>query len=176
MAGVTAPATRLVLLRHAKAEHSAGADQARPLALAGRRQASAVGAALAADGVLPDHVLCSSALRTRQTWDLVRAGLGPAGQDCTVQVSDEVYDAGSRELLALLRAVPAQARTVLVVGHEPVMSHLAATLAGPASSPDVVDRVRHGVPTAAWSLLEPQVEWADLAAGAARLVALRVPA
>ncbi len=176
MTGVTAPATRLVLLRHAKAEHSAGSDAARPLALAGRRQASAVGAALAEDGLAPDHVLCSSALRTRQTWDLVRTGLGPAGQDCRVEVSDEVYDAGVPDLLRLLRAVPDGAATVLVVGHEPAMSHLAVSLAGPTSSPDVVERVRHGVPTASWSLLEPAVPWAEMATRSARLVALRIPA
>jgi phosphohistidine phosphatase len=166
---------RLVLLRHAKAEHNVHPDRVRPLALDGRRQAGTVGAALAADGLVPDHVLCSSALRTRQTWELLRGGLGPQAVTASVDLRDEVYDAGPRELLGLLRLLPASVATVLVVGHEPTMSALAVTLAGPTSAPDVLDRVRHGVPTASWSLLEPTTSWADLGPGTARLRALRLP-
>ena len=165
---------RLLLLRHAKAEQAGLTDHERPLALRGRRQASAVGAALRTDGLVPDHVLCSSALRTRQTWDLVRGALGPAGADSVVDVRDELYDAGPQDVLALLAELT-QATTVLVVGHEPTMSTLAVRLAGPTSSPDVVDRVRHGVPTASWTLLETG-PWVELVPGKARLRGLRVPA
>lgn len=167
---------RLVLLRHAKAEQLGGPDHARPLALAGRRQAGAVGAQLLAEHLVPDRVLCSSSLRTRQTWELLRGGLGAAARTIDVAVLDEVYDAGVAELLALLREVPTQAATVLVVGHEPTMSAAAVQLAGPGSSPQVLDRVSHGVPTASWSLLEPAGAWHELGPGAARLTGLRVPA
>jgi phosphohistidine phosphatase len=166
---------RLLLLRHAKAEPAGPTDHERPLALRGRRQASAVGAALRADGLAPDRVLCSSALRTRQTWDLVRSGLGPAAAEATVETHDQLYDAGPPGVLALLTELT-DAATVLVVGHEPAMSTLALWLAGPTSTPDVVDRVRHGVPTAAWTLLETGPAWDQLAPGTARLRALRVPA
>lgn len=166
---------RLLLLRHAKAEQAGPTDHERPLALRGRRQASAVGAALRADDLVPDRVLCSSALRTRQTWDLVRGGLGPAGAEVAVEIRDELYDAGPQDVLALLVELT-EAATVLVVGHEPTMSTLALRLAGPTSTPDVVDRVRHGVPTAGWSLLETDTAWDELGPGAARLRALRVPA
>jgi phosphohistidine phosphatase len=166
---------RLVLLRHAKAEHLGGPDHARPLALVGRRQAGAVGAQLLAEELVPDHVLCSSSLRTRQTWELLRSGFGPVAREISVDVRDEVYDAGVPELLALLREVPQSAATVLVVGHEPTMSAAASRLAGPGSSPQVLDRIGRGVPTASWSLLEPEGDWQSLGPGAARLAALRVP-
>ncbi|MCL2455121.1 MAG: histidine phosphatase family protein [Micrococcales bacterium] len=165
---------RLVLLRHAKAEQAGRTDHERPLALAGRRQATAVGTAMRAEGVIPDVVLCSSALRTRQTWDLVCCALGP-NPDGVVYVRDELYDAGPRDVLDLL-AGAGEARTVLVVGHEPTMSSLAVLLAGPDSSPEVVDRVSRGVPTASWSLLELDAPWDAVAAGGARLRGLRVPA
>ena len=165
----------LLLLRHAKAEPAGPTDHDRPLALRGRRQASAVGAALRADGLVPDRVLCSSALRTRQTWDLVRGGLGPAGAEAVVEVRDELYGAGPQDVLALLAELT-EATTVLVVGHEPTLSTLALRLAGPASAPEVVDRVRHGVPTASWSLLETDTPWDGLGPAGARLRALRVPA
>lgn len=168
----------LVLLRHAKAE-PAGAvvDHDRPLALVGRRQAAAVGAALAAAGLAPTRVLCSSALRTRQTWELVRTALAAAGApEAAVSVTDDLYDASTGDLAALVRTQPVDAATVLVVGHEPTMSHAAGVLAGPGSDEDVVARVHRGVPTAAWSVLELDGEWDRVAPGALRLVRVERPA
>lgn len=167
----------LVILRHAKAE-PAGAvvDHERPLALAGRRQAAAVGAALAAAGLAPTHVLCSSALRTRQTWEVARHALvGAPGAEPTVEVSDALYDAGAGDVLAAVRDLPQDAATVLVVGHEPTVSHLAAGLAGPGSDDAALARVRTGVPTAAWSVLAVDTPWAELDAGTARLLSVATP-
>ncbi|HEX5332700.1 MAG TPA: histidine phosphatase family protein [Cellulomonas sp.] len=111
---------RLVLLRHAKAEHGGEiADQLRPLSLVGRRQAAGVGATLRAAGVNPELVLCSSSVRTRQTWDLVRSSLGAQP---VVEISDALYSAGVRALLEVVRAVSSDVRTVLLVGHETTVS------------------------------------------------------
>jgi len=168
------PPRRLVLLRHAKAEHAERlTDHERPLALLGRRQSTHVGTALAAAGVAPDLVLCSSALRTRQTWELVRPGLGTAPR---VEVTEDLYVAGVRDLLDVVRAVGDDVATVLVVGHEPTMSQAAAVLAGPGSDEPTLERVRVGVPTAAWSLLSTQVAWSALEPDGATLESLTVPA
>ncbi|HCX84465.1 MAG TPA: phosphohistidine phosphatase [Micrococcales bacterium] len=159
----------LVLLRHAKAEPHAASDAARPLALRGRRQAAAVGDALAADGPVPDLVLVSAATRTRQTWELLAARL-PVRPD--VAVLEELYDAGPRTVLSLLRGVDDAVGTVLVVGHEPVMSSTAALLASADSDEHLLDAVHRGVPTAARSVLELDAGWAALDRGTARLVAV----
>lgn len=162
-----------MLLRHAKAEHPAGLpDHSRPLALAGRRQSPLVGAALAEAGIAPDLVWCSSSVRTRQTWELVRSGLG---LEPRVEFRDDVYDAGARSLLELIATAPEDVRTLLVVGHEPTMSHTAATLAGPESDPATVARVQLGVPTASWSWLEIAGPWDAVEPRAARLVRLVTP-
>ena len=167
------PAHRLILLRHAKAEHPEGMlDHQRPLSLTGRRQSGRVGAQLAEAGLVPDRVLCSTSLRTRQTWDLVR---GTLGAEPALDLSDDVYDAGVGSLLDLLLRLPEDARTVLVVGHEPTMSRLAATLAGPGSDEAALARVQVGVPTASWSVLDVAEPWARLGGGAATLVRLGVP-
>jgi len=169
------PAHQLVLLRHAKAEHAASLeDHLRPLALAGRRQASEVGVALRDAGLVPDVVLVSSALRTRQTWDLVRAGLDVPAD--VARFSDELYSAGVRSLIGLLREVEESAGTVLVVGHEPTVSQTAAALAGPGSDEASVARVRVGVSTATSSVLEVDGTWADLVPDAARLLRVVAPA
>lgn len=169
----TAP-RRLVLLRHAKAEHGGDiADHLRPLSLVGRRQASGVGATLRAAGTIPDLVLCSTSVRTHQTWDLVLSALGAQPP---LELSDALYTAGVRALLDLVRAVPADARTVLVVGHEPTVSEAAATLAGPGSDEPCLARVRIGMPTGSYSVLETDVDWSGLEPDGARLVRLVTPA
>ncbi|MCU1432162.1 MAG: putative phosphohistidine phosphatase, SixA [Actinotalea sp.] len=168
---------RLVLLRHAKAEPAgAVADELRPLTLTGRRQSAGVGAALAASGLVPDHVLVSSAVRTRQTWELVRGSLG-AKQEPGVDVTDQVYEARASDILELVRAVDERVGTLLVVGHEPTMSGATAVLAGregDATHRALVSQVRTGLPTGAYAVLEVD-RWADVAAGAARLVAVVRP-
>jgi len=163
---------RLLLLRHAKAEHpDLVADIQRPLSLVGRRQSARVGAGLADQDMVPDLVLCSASVRTRQTWDLTRASLGA---DPAVQYLDDLYYAGSRALVDLVRGVPDDVRTLLVIGHEPTMSQAAVLLAGPDSDPQTLARVRVGVPTASWSLLEV-AGWGALDAGTATLRRLTLP-
>ncbi len=146
----------------------------RPLALAGRQQAGGVGASLSDEGLVPEHVVCSGAVRTRQTWDLARTSLTGAPE--TVDVNDDLYLAGVRQVLEILRGVRDDVSTVLVVGHEPVMSQTAATLAGPGSDEAVLDRVRLGVPTASYSVLETDAVWSELEPDGARLLRLVTPA
>lgn len=153
----TAPTARtLLLLRHAKAEPAGSvADQDRPLALRGRRQAATVGSALAGSTV-PDRVLVSSSLRTRQTWDLLHDRLG---SDPEVDVLDSLYLASTRDLLAIVAAHGGDAGTLLVVGHEPTMATTAGLLAGPGSDDAALAQVRVGLPTAAWATLGSDLPW-----------------
>ena len=154
---------RLLLLRHAKAEHPENvADHERPLSLVGRRQSSHVGAALAAARLVPDLVLCSSSLRTRQTWEIAR---GTLGADPPVEYSEDVYSAGTRALVDLVREVDESVRTLLVVGHEPTVSHVAEVLADAESDVTALARVRVGVPTGSWIVLETDGPWHDLRRG-----------
>ncbi len=167
----TTAVRRLVLLRHAKAEpvREAGADAQRPLALKGRRQASGVGMALTAAGLVPELALVSSAVRTRQTWELARAHLDVG--DALVEVRDELYEASVGDVLDLVRAVDPGVGTVLVLGHEPTMAATAAYLAGPGSDDAALAQVRVGVPTATYSVLESaEHPWSEWGRHAARLV------
>ena len=63
---------------------------------------------------------------------------------------------------------------MLVVGHEPTMSQAAVLLAGPDSDPTTLARVRVGVPTASWSLLEVD-GWDALGPASASLRRLAIP-
>ena len=168
--GVARPGgRRLILLRHAKAEPAGGvSDALRPLALLGRRQCSDVGASLLAFGLLPEHVLVSSAVRTRQTWELVRAALGDV-PDAEVDVTDRVYDAGPRDVIELARGLDERVATLLVVGHEPAMSSTAALLARDDGDSAHLAQVRTGMPTGAFAVLDVET-WSGLGRGTATLL------
>lgn len=165
----TQPKHRLVLLRHAKAEPAGGLDDVlRPLALTGRRQAGKVGAALVEAGLVPERVLCSAALRARQTWELASSRLGDAEPE--LRIEDGLYIADVADVVDLVRATDTRLRTILVVGHEPTMAATAAHLADVrASESGAVAQVRVGVPTATYSVLESTAPWDRWEAGQAIL-------
>ncbi|WP_425953950.1 SixA phosphatase family protein [Xylanimonas sp. McL0601] len=166
---------RLVLLRHAKAEPGRDEvpDEMRPLATNGRKQAGGVGKTFSAAGLAPELALVSTALRTRQTWDLLAKHLdGPQGE---VRLEPELYEASVADVLELVRSVADGVRTVLVVGHEPTMAATAAHLAGPGSDDAALAQVRVGVPTATYSVLESEDAWADWGRSRARLLTVTRP-
>ena len=159
---------RLVLLRHAKAEHGADMpDTLRPLALQGRRQCADLGLRLVTAGLVPERVLVSSAVRTRQTWDLLR-GAFAAAPEPDVAVDDRIYDAGPAQLLEVLAEVDPRVRSVLVVGHEPTLSLVAHTLAG-TGQPGHLAQVASGLPTGSAAVLEVS-SWDSLTRDGAVLV------
>jgi len=162
----------LVLLRHAKSDWPEDvADHERPLADRGRRDAPVMGRWLREAGYRPDHVVCSTALRTRQTWELVRDGLDV---DPATEFEPRVYGASVQELLDVIGGAPASAGTLLVIGHNPGLEYLALTLAGNAPS-DERERMHHKFPTAAVAVFEWSGGWDQAASGSARLVRFVTP-
>ncbi len=170
-----------MLLRHAKSDWPDVVDHERPLARRGRRDAPGAGRWLRAAGYVPDRVLCSTARRARETWQLAEGGLGAHPP---VTFEDRVYGASADDLLDLARQTPAGVATLMIVGHEPTMSALTLELAeGPASATpgiageqEALERVRAKFPTAAIAVLTFDGEWAGLGPGHANLTAFAVPA
>jgi phosphohistidine phosphatase len=173
---VAGPERRLIVLRHAKSAWPEGVpDHDRPLAPRGRRDAPAAGRWLRKSGLVPDRVICSTAERALQTWQLAEEKLGAHPE--TV-FDNRVYGATSAELLDLARHVPAGARTLLIVGHDPAMHELTLDLAEaqPADQDsDALDRARIKFPTAAIAVLEFTGTWPKLGPGQARLADFVVP-
>ena len=170
---VTGEAVRkLVLLRHAKSDWPDVADHDRPLAKRGRRDAPVVGRWIGAAGYAPDAVVCSTARRARETWELVSTGLTAAAPGAlpAVRYEPRVYEATVLGLLMLVREFDAAWRTALVVGHNPGIAELTAGLASPESPPP------QAFPTAAVAVLGLPGSWAEAGPGEARLLAFTVPA
>lgn len=149
----------LHLLRHAEAlpGHGGSADEQRPLSPRGRRQADAL-AVFAA--TLPiDLVLCSPALRTRETLAPLLASRSPAPR---VTWSPTIYRSCVEGLIDLLLGTPPDIRSVLFVGHNPTISELVDALAGPTTFP--------GFSPATRVTLEIPVPWSELSEGRAAIV------
>jgi len=164
---------RLVLLRHAKSDWpEETADHDRPLAARGRRDAPLVGRWLARAGWVPDAVICSTAQRARQTWDLASAALAGEAGDAVpaIRFEPRVYEATVLGLLMLVREFPAEERTVAIVGHNPGLAELAVGLAAPPPDPPA------SFPTAAVAVLGLSGSWASVGPGGAKLLAFAVPA
>jgi phosphohistidine phosphatase len=173
---------KLVLLRHAKSAWPDVPDHQRPLARRGRRDAPVMGRWLHGAGHVPDQVLCSTARRARQTWQLVQAELGATPP---VSFDDELYLGSAVQLLDLIRGTPPAARTLLIVGHDPAVPELALTLAatGPAGDAEdksdapaaAFDRIRAKFPTGAIAVLEFGGNWDQLHPGSAQLISFVTP-
>lgn len=157
---------RLILLRHAKSDRPAGvADRERPLNARGRRAAPAVAAHLAQEGLRPDLALVSAAARTRETWAVMASALG----DPETRWLPEIYEAPAERILGVIRQAPDAAGSVIVVGHNPGLGDLAATLAG--SGPrDARTRLALEFPTAAYAVIDFDTDhWSEIAPGRGRL-------
>ena len=162
----------LILLRHAKAVQSADMpDVDRPLAERGHHDAAAAGRWLAMHGLTAGLVLCSTAVRTRETWDHAAAG-GAAAAD--VWFDRRLYNAWPETLLEVVREVPDSARTLLVVGHAPGIPDLARQLSVDDDSP-AGERLAADYPTTGLAVLRHGGRWCDLGPGDARLRDFVVP-
>lgn len=122
----------LHLLRHAKSSWKEDVeDHERPLSRRGRDAARRFGRQLPTLTGAFDLVLCSSALRTRETLDLVLAEFSPRPRS---MIEDELYLANREKLIDRLRRLGEEEGNVLLIGHNPGLHELAIALAEKSSA------------------------------------------
>jgi phosphohistidine phosphatase len=151
----------LHLLRHAKSDWADErlSDHERPLNKRGRKARETVAKHVAKWHV--DLVVCSTAQRARETAEPVVGALG-----CDVRYDDALYGASARELLDVVRVLPADARVVMLIGHNPGTEDFTELLCGDAPH----------YPTAALGTIALDVdEWADVDPGSGSLVGFMTP-
>jgi phosphohistidine phosphatase len=154
---------RLIVMRHAKAgELPGGPDAERALRERGRRDAGSAGRWLRDNDFVPEAVICSSARRTRQTWQYLSAELGG---EVTFSADPRLYEADADELMEIIAATPAALASLMFVGHNPAAAELAAALTG----------TELNFPTAAIAVVGLPGPWAELAAGSGELTASWTP-
>lgn len=168
------PMPRLMLLRHAKSswDESSAPDFERPLNTRGRRSAPLMGRHMVTHRLVPQKIVCSSARRTRETL----AGLLPyLPDDLDIRLTRDLYETGEDRYLDVIRAQGGQARSLLVIGHNPALQEVALTLVG-TGNPSLVDDMREKFPTGALAVIDFEAKrWVDVEPHGGRIVAFFRP-
>jgi phosphohistidine phosphatase len=166
---------RLLLLRHAKAVQDSGeGDHARALTERGRKDAARMGHAMDTRGYIPDLVICSNALRTTETWQLLSPELAKTPM---VQLTKALSLATPKNIVAQIQVSPDDVKTLMLVGHNPGIEECAIRLARkPVSKAEShkLAQMREKFPTCALAVLDFDVEsWSDTGSGGVLLEFLK---
>jgi phosphohistidine phosphatase len=168
------PDRQLLLLRHAKAVLGGPGmkDIDRPLAERGQKAAKLMGRWLAEHDLVPSLVLCSPAVRTRETWEIASREL-PGTE---TRFLDALYDFGDGSaLLQAVRKHGGRMRRLLLVTHNPATQGLALSLAA-GSEKALLRQMAEKYPTAGLAVISFRGEdWSATAEGTGRLEAFIRP-
>jgi phosphohistidine phosphatase len=125
-----------------------------------------MGRYMASHGLVPDHAIVSTAVRTRETWRLVTDAFL---RKPPVSYEDRIYEADPQAIMAAIAKAPSSAKTLLVVGHNPGFHETALLLVG---SGDTRARAKLSAkfPTAALAVIDFDVKsWSAIRPGSGRL-------
>lgn len=117
----------LYLLRHAKSSwnDSSLRDFDRPLNERGRAAAPLIGKHLASENLSDPTLICSPALRTRETAELV---LKSANLNVEPHFDERIYEASVRDLLLVISEIDDKRHAAILIGHNPGFEELLASL------------------------------------------------
>ena len=151
----------LYILRHAKTETGAPHqdDHTRRLVERGIEAAQIVGAYMFRQGIRPDKVICSDAVRTRETWAQIE-GMYTAPN---IEFTRKLYMASANEMLACLTTLPGTVKSVMLIAHNPGVHQLCLKLAREGDE-DLLDTMFLKFPTCALAVIDlGDVAWDDVA-------------
>jgi len=119
----------LYLLRHAKSSWADATlrDFDRPLKKRGREAAERIGERIGAENLSNPVVICSPAVRTRETAEIV---LTSANLRVEPRVDERIYEASLRELVQIVTEIPDEKNVAIMIGHNPGFEELLSFLTG----------------------------------------------
>ena len=122
-------ACQLILMRHAKSGHDdpSLSDHDRPLNPRGERDSPRIARWLEEQGLIPDRILCSSSVRTRQTAELMQRQWSVEPE---LVICESLYLSSPQSIVETLQRDHSGCERVRVLAHNPGMSMLASMLAG----------------------------------------------
>lgn len=118
---------QIILVRHADAENTITSDFARKLTDKGHKQSKKLARYLSEICIKADVILTSPLVRAKETAEYLNKKLSPE-----IFTEDETLACGMHpeDACSLIRSQPEDAGSIIMVGHEPDLSSLAAYLCG----------------------------------------------
>jgi len=159
---------RLYVMRHAKSSWAVpgASDFDRELSDRGLSDLKRVATEIEAKGLIPEKILCSSAVRTRQTLDGISPALTPAPQ---IEYLDKLYSGGVEDYLTAIRATTG-CKSLMTVGHNPMSGSLASSLAGDGD-PKALEKIAYKYPTSTIAVIDFDTDdWSQINRGEGTLV------
>lgn len=145
----------LLILRHAKSswDDSALDDHERPLNVRGEKDAPQMGRLARTEGLAPELILSSDAVRARQTAAEMADATGGK-----ILLDARLYHADADEILAVVRStVEENVATALIVGHNPGLEDLIAQLTGEHERMPTAALAQIALPIERWSDLDASI-------------------
>ena len=145
----------LYLLRHAKSSWKdvSLSDFERPLKRRGRNGAKLIGERLRSEKLAGALVLCSPAVRTRETLEIVKTHSGLRADE---RFEQRIYEASLRDLVQVVSEIPDDKPLAMMIGHNPGFEEMLAFLTGQPRR----------MPTGALAKIELGIEsWKDMRPG-----------
>ncbi len=108
----------LLLMRHAKSSWKDDSleDHERPLKKRGRKDSIRMARVIADNNLTPDLILSSTAVRARETVEILAKELAYSGQ---ILFSDELYMGEPQDFVSALGEISDDPNTVMIVAHNP---------------------------------------------------------
>jgi phosphohistidine phosphatase len=161
----------LYLVRHAKSSWAdpSLADLVRPLNKRGRRDAPAMGQRLADKKIKVDAIWCSPALRAVETARLFAQALNIPKK--ITEQHERIYTSSIDDLLSEVTSCPDKHKTLLIVGHNPVLTEFANFLIDDTFVSEIIS-----LPTSGIVALEFKCSsWQQIQGNAGRLLFFDYP-
>ncbi len=154
----------ILILRHAKSDWSnpSLSDFDRPLTKRGLNDAPRMGRILIQFGCMPDLIISSPSMRTRQTVELTAFDNGYRGE---ILWDDTMYGGSFSDIITALHSIPRNISCPMVVGHNPGVEETISLLLSPREQ-NPATSARFRIPTAGLVYLDAHIDtWKDLKPG-----------
>lgn len=168
----------LFLLRHAKSSWKDETldDFDRPLNKRGVSNAQLMGRYFVSQNIQPDMVYCSKAKRCKATLKhLLAEGFSPHKN----LFLNQLYLASYDELLSIIKDVPNEVKSLMIIGHNPGLETLALQLCKDKTTPHFLSLVQK-YPTGAFIHIKIEIDpdslrWSGLAPNSGSLYCYQTP-
>ncbi len=160
---------KLFLLRHGAAGGGAN-DKSRPLAPRGKQDIFRLGQYLKTSRMLPDHIFCSSALRTRETFDQIQAGTAIL---LPVDFCDDLYLADAEYMIRLIQNFDQKISAAMIIAHNPGLAQIFHSLSQDPSN----EHHSLAFPTGTLAIISFDIDdWSELKNDSGQILPVIIPA